>query len=73
MAGAVGTDRSVDSWGWRGARRQHRLWRVWWNKRPGMVAEVTGPSGALDALIKVSDDRVMERLPWVPLVLKDRL
>lgn len=51
---------AITSWGWRGP---HRLWRVRWAERPGMVAELTGPRVMLLAFLKLNPE-TLERLPW---------
>jgi hypothetical protein len=51
----------VTSWG--RCIRGHRLWRVRWRGRRGLVATVCGPWDAEDAFLKAA--RVRERLTWV--------
>lgn len=60
MVGAYSTDRGLTSWGMRDGKQ---VWRVTWDQRPDMVADVTGPWETIDALLKLKDE-VLERLPW---------
>lgn len=60
MASAYSSDRGLTTWGMRDGKQ---VWRVVWDQRPDMVADVTGPFETIEALIKLRDE-VLIRLPW---------
>ena len=60
MAGAGGNGLAITTWGKRDGKQ---VWRVRWNERPGMHADVTGPWETMDALVKLTPE-VLARLPW---------
>lgn len=60
MVGAYSDSYGLTTWGQRDGKQ---VWRVTWDERPGMVADVTGPWDTVDALVKLTPE-VLKRLPW---------
>lgn len=60
MVSAYGDGAGLTSWGRRNGKQ---VWRVTWEERPDMYADVTGPWDTMDALIKLKPE-VLARLPW---------
>lgn len=60
MASAYGRTYGLTTWGMRDGKQ---VWRVTWDERPDMVADVTGPHETGAALIKLTPP-VLAHLPW---------